>query len=587
MKHRSMLIQLILSFFLTILLLLGLVGISYYRTTADAIGQLTVQTTRNSLRQGSQFVSAYIKKLEQTTQSLAHNPLILDYLNRPSAESEAQVLFLMNSILASDHDLVSAALVSKQGEIVSTDNNIEMKTSEDMMQEAWYLDAVHQKEMLPVLVPAHLKKLGAEKEDWIISVAQEISGEDGHNLAVLRLDISYHSLAQYLDQLDLGPGGFTFILNENHEFVYHPEKKVYSSEAEMNKMKPYIQVQDGYTAQKQQYVYQYPIPDCPWTLIGVASLKQLYELKRHILLSFTLFGAVSLLVCVGVVWFILRLWIRPLKELQKVMLAVGEGKHGLRARERGSAEVRTLSVQFNAMLDHIDRLMMEIRENEQNIRQYELRALSGQINPHFLYNTLDTIVWMAEFNDSKKVVELTKSLARYFRIALNKGNELITLRDEIDHVRQYLFIQKERYGERLNYEIEENNAFSSYMLPKLTLQPLVENAIYHGIKEVKRVGMISIRVIAENGAPIIIIHDNGAGFDPTDRKKISKKPFRAGGVGLDNVDQRLRLHFGEGYRMSINSVINEFTEIRLYLPIPSTTKPTTSSPNTTFSTAVI
>lgn len=566
MKHRSMLIQLILSFFVIILLLLGIIGISYYRTTSDAIAALTVQTTRNSIQQGSLFVSSYIKKLGQTTQSLAHNSIVFDYLKNTSPENEKKLLFLLESVLNADPDLVSATLVTKNGGVVSTDNNIEMKTSEDMMQEDWYLDAVHQTEMLPVLVPAHLKKLDTENEDWVISVAQEISDKQGENMAVLRLDISYQTLSGYLDRLDLGTGGFTFIINENNDFVYHPEKKVYSQESEMNRMKPFIQVRDGYTSKKEQYVYQYPIPDCQWTLIGVSSLSGLYELKRHILASFAILGFISLLICVSAIWFILRLWIRPLKELQKVILAVGEGNQKLRAAETGSAEIRDLSVQFNSMLDRIDHLMSEIRENEQSIRQYELRALSGQINPHFLYNTLDTIVWMAEFNDSKKVVTLTKSLARYFRIALNRGNDLICLKDEIDHVRQYLFIQKERYADRLNYEIFEEDRFDAFILPKLTLQPLVENAIYHGIKEVKRPGLITLRVSSEESFLVITIRDNGAGFDFNKEKK-KEKTLRAGGVGLDNVDKRLRLHFGASYEMKIDSTINEYTEIRLYLPL--------------------
>ena len=127
--------------------------------------------------------------------------------------------------------------------------------------------------------------------------------------------------------------------------------------------------------------------------------------------------------------------------------------------------------------------MEAVKTEEQNVRRYELRALSAQINPHFLYNTLDTIVWMAEFNDSKRVVEVTKSLAKYFRLALNQGHEQIALKDEIDHVRQYLFIQKQRYSDKLQYEIEEDESIANYKLPKLVLQPLVENAIYHSTKE--------------------------------------------------------------------------------------------------------
>ena len=217
------------------------------------------------------------------------------------------------------------------------------------------------------------------------------------------------------------------------------------------------------------------------------------------------------------------------------------------------------------MLDQIEQLMEAVKTEEQNVRRYELRALSAQINPHFLYNTLDTIVWMAEFNDSKRVVEVTKSLAQYFRLALNQGHEQISLRDEIDHVRQYLFIQKQRYGDKLQYEIEEDESIADYKLPKLVLQPLVENAIYHGIKEIDRQGMIRVTSAVEEGQLILSIYDNGRGIEL--QKSVDKTLPRLGGVGLKNVDQRLRLQFGDDYHMEIHSEPDKFTQISLYLPL--------------------
>jgi len=167
----------------------------------------------------------------------------------------------------------------------------------------------------------------------------------------------------------------------------------------------------------------------------------------------------------------------------KILCTRSNFQHGFSQKEAGAYERREVTRQFNAMLDQIDQLMADVRRQEEATRQYELQALSSQINPHFLYNTLDTIIWMAEFQDSQRVVQVTKSLATYFRLALNQGKDLISLSDEINHVRQYLFIQKQRYGDKLEYEIAEEPDFDNLVLPKLVLQPLVENALYHGIKE--------------------------------------------------------------------------------------------------------
>ncbi|VUW94416.1 Sensor histidine kinase YehU [Streptococcus constellatus] len=564
MKRYSLLIQLVIYVFVIILILLGIVGGLYYQTSSAAIRQTTEQTTRNTIQQSGQFITSYLQKLKETTSSLAGSDTVKAYTQKPDENNAEQLRQLLKMILKTDSDLVSAVLVTKDGNLISTDPNVTVKTSGDMMQESWYQEAIH-KGAMPVLTPARKtvdKTEAAEK--WVISITQEVVDKDGKNLGVVRLDIGYKTLEAYLDRLQLGKDGFTFIVNDKHNFVYHPKKAVYSSHSEMQAMEPYIAAKNGYVKSKQAYVSQYQIPHSDWTLIGVSSMEQLHAVQKQILWSFVGTGLLALGICLIGIWFVLRLWIKPLRELQGTILAIGAGNAQLRAVENGSPELIDLARQFNTMLDQIDQLMIAVKEEEQNVRKYELQALSSQINPHFLYNTLDTIVWMAEFNDSKRVVEVTKSLAKYFRLALNQGHEQISLKDEIDHVRQYLFIQKQRYGEKLQYEIEELKQYDEYQIPKLILQPLVENAIYHGIKEMNRQGMIRVSVSENDTQLIVSIYDNGRGFVASETTNATL--VRLGGVGLKNVDQRLRLQFGEAYHMEIQSEENTYTEIRLYFP---------------------
>ena len=158
------------------------------------------------------------------------------------------------------------------------------------------------------------------------------------------------------------------------------------------------------------------------------------------------------------------------------------------------------------------------------------------------------------------MVQVTKSLATYFRLALNQGKDLISLSDEINHVRQYLFIQKQRYGDKLEYEIDENPAFDNLVLPKLVLQPLVENALYHGIKDQ---GHIRVSVQKKDSGLVIRIEDDGVGFQAA--ADSSQSQLKRGGVGLQNVDQRLKLHFGDNYQMKINSVPEKGTTVEIYI----------------------
>ena len=557
MKRSSLLVRMVISIFLVFLILLALVGTFYYQSSSSAIEATIEGNSQTTISQTSHFIQSYIKKLETTSTSLTQQTDVLAYAENPSQDKVKGIRDLFLTILKADQDLKTVVLVTKSGQVISTDDSVQMKTSSDMMAEDWYQKAIHQGAKA-VLTPAR-----KSDSQWVISVTQELLDAKGANLGVLRLDISYETLEAYLNQLQLGQQGFAFIINENHEFVYHPQHTVYSSSSEMEAMKPYIETGQGYTPDHKSYVSQERIAGTDWTVLGVSSLEKLDQVRSQ--LMSTLLGAsfTSLLACLCLVWFSLKRWIAPLNDLRETMLEIASGNQNLRAKETGAYELREVTRQFNAMLDQIDQLMADIHRQEETTRQYELQALSSQINPHFLYNTLDTIIWMAEFQDSQRVVQVTKSLATYFRLALNQGKDLISLSDEINHVRQYLFIQKQRYGDKLEYEIDENPAFDKLVLPKLVLQPLVENALYHGIKEKEDQGHIKLSVQKKDSGLVIRIEDDGVGFQATSDS--SQSQLKRGGVGLQNVDQRLKLHFGDNYQMKIDSVPSKGTTVEIYI----------------------
>ena len=555
MKRSSLLVRMVISIFLVFLILLAVVGTFYYQSSSSAIEATIEGNSQTTISQTSHFIQSYIKKLETTSTSLTQQKDVLAYAENPNQDQVKGIRDLFLTILKADQDLKTVVLVTKSGQVISTDDSVQMKTSSDMMAEDWYQKAIHQGAK-PVLTPAR-----KSDSQWVISVTQELVDAKGANLGVLRLDISYETLEAYLNQLQLGQQGFAFIINEKHEFVYHPERTVYSSASEMEAMKPYIETGQGYTLDHQSYVCQEQIAGTDWTVIGVSSLEKLDQVRSQLMWTLLGASALSLLACLCLVWFSLKRWIAPLKDLRETMLEIASGIQNLRAKEAGAYELREVTRQFNAMLDQIDQLMADVRRQEEATRQYELQALSSQINPHFLYNTLDTIIWMAEFQDSQRVVQVTKSLATYFRLALNQGKDLISLSDEINHVRQYLFIQKQRYGDKLAYEIDEDPAFGNLVLPKLVLQPLVENALYHGIKEKEGQGHIKVSVQKQDTGLVIRIEDDGVGFQAAGDS--SQSQLKRGGVGLQNVDQRLKLHFGENYQMKINSAPEKGTTVEI------------------------
>jgi two-component system sensor histidine kinase YesM len=251
-----------------------------------------------------------------------------------------------------------------------------------------------------------------------------------------------------------------------------------------------------------------------------------------------------------------------------------EGNLHVRADCDNRDEIAELCHSFNVMIEKIKNLLEYTIEEQEHIKKLELKALQAQINPHFLYNTLDAIVWMTEADRKKEVVEITKTLSRFFRIVLSKGEEWISVRDEIDHVKSYLSILKVRYRDILEYEVDCEEDILECPILKLTLQPIVENALYHGIKNTRDGGKVSIRGMKRGRKELLFqVVDNGAGMEREEleriRTEININPLEVtgeSGFGLRNVNQRIKLYYGAPWGLDIESSPGEGTSVSVVIP---------------------
>ena len=262
---------------------------------------------------------------------------------------------------------------------------------------------------------------------------------------------------------------------------------------------------------------------------------------------------------------------RPIRKLSEVTDQVAKGDLTVRSDVRSGAEVSVLSDSLNTMIDKIDELLEQVKKEQIRLRKAEFELLQSQINPHFLYNTLDAIVWLAEAGEQKKVVSMVGSLSDFFRTSLNQGKDIITIKEELQHSRSYLEIQQMRYQDILNYEIHVPEELHRYLIPKITIQPLVENALYHGIKNKRGLGRIVISGRKEEDFLILQIEDNGIGMrkerlDQVKEGMNQKIPTEKDIYGLYNVNERIRLNFGEKYGLSIESTYGEGTVVSIILP---------------------
>lgn len=270
-------------------------------------------------------------------------------------------------------------------------------------------------------------------------------------------------------------------------------------------------------------------------------------------------------------YYIPRSITKPFRELNEVTKQVAGGNLSVRSKVQTGQEAAMLSDSMNTMIDKINELLEQVTTEQVRLRKAEFELLQAQINPHFLYNTLDAIIWLAEAGEQKKVVRMVKSLSDFFRTSLNRGKDLNMIREEMLHVSSYLEIQKVRYQDILDYEIDMPQELEEYMIPKITIQPLVENALYHGIKNKRGRGHIRIHGLAGEDAFEIHIEDDGIGIDRErleqvqdgiKNKVLTGKDF----YGLYNVHERIRLHFGEGYGIVISSEKGRGTQVRVVLP---------------------
>ncbi len=295
-----------------------------------------------------------------------------------------------------------------------------------------------------------------------------------------------------------------------------------------------------------------------------AQMRTLFVVSGVALILLIIFAATATCYIAGKI-------LHPVRDLGAATEKVASGDFSVRANTDSGDEIAALSRRFNEMTEKLQLLVDKVKEDQQKIRRTDLRLLQEQINPHFLYNTLDTIIWLMESDKVDEAVEMVVTLSNFFRLTLSKGKEMITLREEMQHIRSYLEIQEVRYRDIMEYKIHLDPMLENFQILKLTIQPIVENALYHGLKIKRAKGHIFINVQKKEELLYLTVEDNGVGMEPEELRQLReeiRRPCeeRDKGFGLANVNERIRMYFGEQYGMTIESEKGKGTIIQIVLP---------------------
>lgn len=427
-------------------------------------------------------------------------------------------------------------------------------------------DAVKEEDI--TISQPHAETLLLNYYPWVVSIMQELTTRDGGKNKVV-IDIRFSKIANYIDAVGIGQHGYCFIMDGEGQIIYHPQQQLIYSGLKEENTKRFDGMENGTLWDNQAIYTVNTLNNYNWRIVGVSYIDELVTARKTQVVGI-LSGMLAIVVAAALIssYVLSRKISKPIQALVNAMAEFEKNAENFTYQDvGGSSEIASLSQSFDQMVLKIQALMEKVRNEEISLRKTELKALQAQINPHFLYNTLDAIGWLCEEERSQDAVEMVNALARLFRISISKGHELIPIQKEVEHAGSYLKIQNFRYKNQFTYHFDVEESCLPYYCNKITLQPIIENAIYHGIDRMVDEGKIEITIREQGEDILFFIRDNGVGMTKEQCAAVlNKEPGDQTGIGIKNVNDRIKIYFGEKYGIQIESELDEGTCVTICMP---------------------
>ena len=538
------------------------------------------------------YLNSYLEEVDSIAKNVNYNYYLQDYLETVIKEEDDYVdsgigknmrSYEMSSQAFSDTllsraDISSIMIFGKKKMLLNRSMYTYQKVALDYSKLDWYAKAVAKPQ--DAIITGPNRHSFFDTDDEVISLSREVqSYENGTFRGVILINLNMNKITEICNSFQEKQENFICIINDKGELVYEQQngRERFAFDEKENRQE--LNTALGKTKEscfrlnyrgEKYLVTRTDMKTTGWTLVSMVPYKSVMAETMAISGVMILAVVITLIVTLLLLNRILTGVVKPLKKLEKYMVQVNPDNMDQRMEILTDDEIGHLSMKFNQMMDRIRNLKEQVIEEQEDKRKYELQALQAQINPHFLYNTLDSIIWMAETNDSN-IVAMTEALAKLFRISLNKGNEEISLERELEHVKNYLIIQSMRYADKFTYEISAEPGVERCRTIKLILQPIVENCIYHGIKKKRGTGKITIRAYRREQNLIIEVSDDGCGMPEEICRKIlsdeiESENISGSGIGVKNVNERIQLRFGKKYGLSYSSEEGVGTTVTYVLP---------------------
>ena len=561
-----------LAFLLIVAIAVGSFMIVSVRSSSEAMKNTSVNYTHQLIHMVNENINSYIENMENISQIVTKNSDVRNYLSKEETAGFAiRVQELFVTLKGTRKDIYNIGIVGENGSYLINDRHTRTNPYVTPEELDWYQKAIEEGQAIS---SSHVQNLVRDEYPWVVTLSKTITDPiTGEILGVFFADLNYRAISDLAEEMNIGQKSYIYMLDEEGAIIYHPKQQlIYSGLWQEEELIAIESTQNNTSWEVGDKLYSFTKSDITgWSVIGVTDLNEMLLETEELVNLYYVIAVLLMGVAMLLSLFLTDKITRPLRNLQETMKIVEHGDFEVEiADENTQDEIGDLIHTFRIMVQRIEQLIERNTKEQKEKRKMELNALQAQIQPHFLYNTLDSIIWMAEGGNNEDVVLMTSALAKLLRKSISNKRELVTVTEELEYTRSYLIIQKMRYQGELQYSIEVEPAIADVEIAKLLVQPLVENAIYHGIKYKKGCGKIEIKANYQDKGILIQISDNGRGMTKEelahifDEREIDTKK---NSVGVLNVHNRIRLYYGEKYGLSFESEQNKGTIVYVYLPV--------------------
>jgi len=572
-QHKNL--QYMISVSFTLITVVGMLalGITLYATYTRNAEDLVVEDNSKLVAQVELNLTNYLRNMMRISDTAYYSGIKNIDFAEAGAEKELTLLYESNK-----DNLVSIACFTDTGSLVASTPVSTLKQNVDVTTQEWFVRAQRTPENLH-FSSSHVQHIFEDSNDryyWVLSLSRsvELTNDGTISSGILLVDMNFSGIKHLFTKVNSGNISYMYLVDGNGEIIYHPRQNLIFSNLYQENNEVAAEYDDGVHEEEflgaRRTVVVKTVGYTGWKIVSVIPEENMQQQWNQAGVIWVTVLAISILILIFANQYLSSKIVQPLQKLEDSVKEL-ELQYPEKIYVGGSEEIQHLGMTIRSMVEQMRKLMDDIVKQQEEKRKNELDALQSQINPHFLYNTLDSIIWMVECERYEEAISMVTALANLFRISLSKGKTIITIKDEFNHAINYSNIQQVRFKNKFNVSFMLDEKIEPYLTIKLVIQPLLENAIYYGMEAMDGDGEILVQGYEQNGDIYIDVVDNGIGMPPetvehllTDGKYERK---RGSGIGLKNVDQRIKLYFGQDYGLEIKSEPDVGTRVRIHLPM--------------------